>query len=139
MKIAVRHYGQGDHINGFGGGEQRWTANLAHFLRTEGHRVVRCDEGQEGSDCDVFFDASWERCQYVVAKKHVHFSFFGPNRGAKEISECMRSGECNLAGPYRTAYNNLIKWSKTEKCNPFLIPQPYPDDLLPAPASDHPG
>jgi len=134
MKIAVRTYGpQGSAVSGFGGGEQRWTANLAHFLEAEGHEVKRCNEGQDG-DCEIFFDASWERCQLSRAKHHIHFSFFGPNHGAKKISECMRSGNCNIAGPYRTAYNNLIKWTKDERCNPFFIPQPYPDDLLPAAA-----
>lgn len=136
MRIAVRTYGsEGDQVNGFGGGEQRWTANLAHFLRSEGHEVIRCNEGQDAG-CDVFFDASWERCQHVRSPKHVHFSFFGPNPGAKEISECVRSGNCNLAGPYRTAYNNLLKWAKVEKHNSFFVPQPYPDDLMPAPARE---
>ncbi len=134
MKIAIRTYGSSsDAIDGFGGGEGRWTANLAHFLRNEGHEVIRCNEGQD-SGCDMFLDASWERCQHARAPHHIHFSFAGPNMGALNpefTSGCMASGNCNLASPYRPAYNKLIKWNKEIPHNSFFVPLPYPDDLLP--------
>ena len=134
MRIAVRTYGQGDNIDGFGGGEQRWTANLAYFLKSEGHEVVRCNEGQD-SGCDVFFDASWERCARVNAPHHVHFSYFGYTSGMLE-SACFRSGQCNVAVPYRLTWNENRKRQQDvpHKFNLLLIPQPYPDNLLPAQA-----
>lgn len=136
MRVAVRSYGpQGSAVNGFGGGEQRWTANLAHFLEAEGHDVVRCVEGRD-SNCDVFFDASWERCQQVNAPRHVHFSYFGYTSGMLQ-SSCFRSGECNVAVPYRLTWNENKKrlCDIPHKFNLLLIPQPYPDDLLPSEAT----
>lgn len=133
MKIAVRTYGpNGNPVDGFGGGEQRWTANLAHFLRTEGHEVIRCNEGQD-EGCDIFFDASWERCQQSRARAHIHFSFAGANRGALEFP-CVRNGEpkCNYANPYRQTHEEGVRWEKEEpNINAVFVPQPYPDNLLP--------
>jgi len=137
MKIAIRTYGpQGNEVNGFGGGEQRWTANLAHFLRTEGHEVFRCDEGQD-TGCDVFFDASWERCHKSKARAHIHFSFAGANRGALEFS-CIKNGTCNYANPYRQTHEEGVQWQEEEpSINAVFVPQPYPDDLLPPQAQTH--
>lgn len=139
MKIAVRTYGpMGTEVDGFGGGEQRWTANLAHFLRSEGHDVVRCGEGGD-TGCEIFFDASWELCQHVQAPRHVHFSYFGYTSGMLEYP-CFQTGNCNIAVPYRLAWNDNLKTRYTTeyKFNPILIPQPYPDNLLP-PGADSPG
>lgn len=133
MRIAIRDYGQmGNQINGFGGGETRWTANLDRFLRTEGHEVFRCAEGQD-KNCDLFLDASWERCQHVNAPVHVHFSFFACNRGALEFP-CLPSGKCNMAVPYQLQWIKNQNWMKEldKPFNNIFLPQPYPDDLLPA-------
>lgn len=144
MRIAIRTYGRNEYglcdpINGFGGGEQRWAANLAHFLKSEGHEVIRCPEGRD-SGCDIFLDASWERCQYVSAPIHVHFSFFACNEGARKFS-CFSRGGCNLAVPYRVQWVRNQNWMKDLE-KPFtniFLPQPYPDDLLPTHANEVPG
>ncbi len=135
MRIAIRTYGQGDNIDGFGGGEQRWTANLSHFLQSEGHQIIRCNEGQDRG-CDVFLDASWERCDKVNSPHHIHFSYFGYTSGMLE-SACFRSGQCNVAVPYRLTWNENRKQQQNvpHKYNLMLIPQPYPDNLLPAEAA----
>lgn len=137
MRIAVRTYGpRGNQVNGFGGGEQRWSANLAHFLATEGHQVIRCNEGQD-EGCDVFFDASWERCHLSKAKVHIHFSFSGANEGALKF-QCPQSGQCNFANPYYETHLAAVEWAKkVPVINPVFVPQPYPDTLLPAHASIH--
>lgn len=137
MKIAIRTYGgNGDQVDGFGGGEQRWSANLAHFFHTEGHEVIRCNEGQDVG-CDIFFDASWERCMFSRARAHIHFSFSGTNRGALEFP-CIRSGRCNYANPYRQTHEEGTQWSVEEpNVNAVFVPQPYPDNLLPSHAQIH--
>jgi len=137
MKIAIRTYGpNGDAVDGFGGGEQRWSANLAHFYQSEGIEVIRCNEGQDAG-CDIFFDASWERCHLSKARAHIHFSFAGANRGALEFP-CIRAGTCNYANPYRQTHEEGVKWSLEEPTiNPVFVPQPYPDNLLPASADVH--
>ena len=136
MRIAVRTYHPHDGLDSFGGGEQRWSANLSHFLRTEGHEVIRCHEGQD-SGCDIFFDASWERCQFSKARTHIHFSFSGSNKGALEFP-CIQNGTCNYANPYRQTHEEGIKWSLEEpNINPVFVPQPYPDDLFAAAFQTH--
>lgn len=137
IKVAVRSYGpQGNEVNGFGGGEQRWSANLAHFLQSEGYEVLRCVEGQDAG-CEVFFDASWERCMHSKARAHIHFSFSGANEGALKFP-CPQSGKCNFANPYWETHLAAVEWAKqVPNINPVFVPQPYPDNLLPASAQIH--
>ena len=129
----------GSEVDGFGGGEQRWTANLAHFLKSEGYEVVRCAEGQDAG-CDLFFDASWELCTQVRAPFHIHFSFFGWTSGIVEYP-CIHTGNCNLAVPYRSIWANQRTVSKVSEFTyrNIFIPQPYPDNLMPAEANSVPG
>ena len=133
MKIAIRSYGD-DSIDGFGGGEQRWLANLAHFLRTEGHEIHRLHQ-QVGCDSsfDIYLDAAWEDCHRIPASvPHVHFSYFGGHDGIRKM-ECFQSGKCNLASPYRDAWVKNAIWAKQAdiRFTNICVPQPYPDDLLP--------
>ncbi len=137
MKIAIRSYGAvGNTLNGYGGGEGRWTSNMAYFLQSEGHEVVRCAEGQD-HNCDLFLDASWERCQYVNAPVHVHHSFFACNNGALEFP-CLPSGDCNLAVPHRREWVQDQNWKKLleKPFNNIFLPVPYPDNLLPSNVDD---
>ncbi len=136
MKIAIRDFGSiGNTVNGYGGGEQRWSANLAHFLAAEGHDLIRCAEGQD-HNCDLFLDASWERCQNIKAPVHVHFSFFACNAGGLEFP-CLPSGDCNMAVPYRNEWIKNVEWNKKleKSFTNLFIPQPYPDAFLPAAAN----
>jgi hypothetical protein len=52
---------------------------------------------------------------------------------------CFHTGACNIAVPYRLAWNENRKHIANPgvqgKFNILLIPQPYPDDLLPASAA----
>lgn len=140
MRIAIRKYftPAENTIDGFGGGEQRWSANLAHFLSREGHDVIRCAEGEDAG-CDLFLDASWERCQFGKARAHIHFSFSGANAGALQFPEsCINTGTCNFACPYLETHQETIRWTEFQpNVNPIFLPQPYPDDLLPAHSSIH--
>lgn len=144
MRIAIRSYGQGDHINGFGGGEQRWTANVAHFLRTEGYQVVRCAEGRD-EGCDLFLDAGFENraCYRIKAPLHVHFRYFGAWQPDHSSSECVESGKCISAAPNKETYLNMLPGNRftqsfwvekgyADKVVSLFLPQPYPDDLLPS-------
>lgn len=137
MKIAIRSYGD-DTINGFGGGEHRWVANLGWFLEREGHIIHRYRQ-QEGCPAgyDIYFDAAWEDCHRIhPSVPHVHFSFFAQNNGAMNFP-CLPSGKCVMAVPYRNEWQKNLVWAKTipYKFKNVMVPQPYPDALLPGHSS----
>jgi len=139
MKIAIRSYGSyRDHLDGFGGLEQRYTVNYAHFLRTEGHEVCFFDDtcGCDSS-FDLALDAPNHNCHLVKAKLHVH-NWFSPRttNAAKNpgihTRHCYQSGQMIISDPYRYGYENAMKGEVEHNFKHILfLPLAYPDDLMP--------
>jgi hypothetical protein len=137
VKIAVSGHGANqDHLDGFGGLEQRFGVNWAHFLRTEGHEVHFFDINQgTDSSFDLAIDCPIEKCHHIKARRHIHGSFNPISLCSRDVQDnpCYQEGKYLYSNPYRTEYLKSLGMSASGgfKHTPVFMPLPYPDDLLP--------
>jgi len=106
MKIAFQDFGDSE-LNTFVGGETRWAINWIHFLRRLGHDV-EIFPITASPDVDLFF--SWDTCEHIVDKPHVHNHFSPCNNNLLEILPCyQKHGTTIISNPYPAAIKTCIQ------------------------------
>jgi hypothetical protein len=138
LKIAFNAYNQ-DHLDGYGGLEQRFSVNWAFFLKDEGHDIHFL---REGAGCDESFDLYWNApvcsdpnrsCRNVRARKHIHNYFHFDVRPVIQYCPCAERGECFFSSPYVDTFKRMKEME--EEIGTFkalLTPIAYPDNWRPS-------
>lgn len=137
LKIAFQAYGQ-NHINGYGGLEQRFAVNWAYFLKEEGHDVHFL---KEGAGCDSSFDLYWNapvcsiparQCPPIKARKHIHSYFHFDVRSVIEFCPCHERGECYFSSPYIDTFHKMKDFAdEMGNFKAVFTPIAYPDKWRP--------
>lgn len=137
VKVAISSHGANkDHIDGFGGLEQRFGANWAYFLRSEGHEVHFFDINRGvDSSFDLAIDCPIERCDNIRAKQHIHGSFRAVSLHSTDVqsNQCYQDGRYFYSSPYRVDYLESLGMAASGgfKHVPVFMPLPYPEALVP--------
>jgi len=138
LKIAFHSYSPHDHLDGWGGLEQRFSVSWAYFLREEGHDVHFLPAL---TGCDSSFDLYWDapvrseagmQCGNIHAKKHLH-NYFAPDvRGVLSSCPCSLRGECYFSSPYVDKFRMMQGFEQASGgFKAVFTPIAYPDNWKP--------